>query len=274
MHTSRFKRLLACITMAALVVAMVALPTRAQAVVVLDVYDEDYTPKNPVADNITRLYVNKLDKSSRDHVKGAMLCIINEATGEMVGEPWTSDGSAHEIARNVEGIGKDGALDIDTWYILKELKVPEGYSGNFKDLQDDPNNPHLIRFRIHSDDFNTTGELQIDDEIAEFVDSEEMHGSGPEQAFVINLYNESVKYVEEQEKRTRTNNNETGDSEEKQNANSTGTQSSTQNKTTSTENLKKTGDDTNFTPVIVIGIIGVAAIAGAIIWKRKNQNAD
>lgn len=272
MLTGRLKRLIACVTMVALVAAMAALPAFAQAKVVLDVYDENYTPKNPVADNITRLYVNKLDKNSREHVKGAMLCIINESTGQMVGEPWESNGTAHEIARNVEGVGKDGALDIDTWYILKELKVPEGYSGNFKDLQDDPNTPHLIRFRIHSDDFNTTGELQVDDEIKEFVDSSEMHGSGPEQAFVINLYNEAIAYEETVRTETNRQNNESGGQVETGNSTSTSSSTSARSTTsssTSTSGLTKTGDDTNYTPVIVAAVAGVAIIAGAIVWKRK-----
>lgn len=281
MLTSRLKRLVACVATVVITAAVVALPMRAQAKVVLDVYDENYTPKNPVADNITRLYVNKLDKSSRDHVKGATLCIIDEETGEMVGEPWTSDGSAHEIARNVEGVGKDGALDIDKWYILKELKVPEGYSGNFKELQDDPNNPHLIRFRIHSDDFNTTGELQVDSEIQEFVDSEEMRGSGPEQAFVINLYNESISYVEEVKKETNRQNNETGNQVENQNQNQTQNRDQTSRTTssstsvgtttpaTSNAGLTKTSDDTSYVPIIVIAVIGVGIIAFAIYKRRQ-----
>ncbi len=233
MLNGRLKQVTLRVAIAALVVAMAAFPTLAHAEVVLDVYGDGYEPQNPVADNITRLKVNKLDKSDHEPVAGALLCIINEETGDVV-DTWTSDGTTHEIARNVEGIGKDGALDIDTWYVLKELSVPEGYSNNFKELQDDPDTPHLIRFMIHSDDFNTTGEMEVDEEIAEFVDSEAIHGSGPEQAYVINLYNESVRYVEEEKERTRKSNATVEDEEE------TGTQTQKKNEKEKTTENKKT----------------------------------
>ncbi|MEE0026947.1 MAG: hypothetical protein U0J70_05100, partial [Atopobiaceae bacterium] len=199
---SRLKRICMFVAMAILVVAMATFVPKAHGEIVLDVYGDGYEAKNPVASNITRVKVNKLDKSDHEHVAGALLCIINDETGDVV-DTWESNGTTHEIARNVEGVGVGGALDIDTWYVLKELAVPEGYSSNFKDLQDDPDSPHLVRFMIHSDDFNTTGEMEIDDEIAEFVESREIHGSGTEQAFVINLYNESVKYVEKVVERIR-----------------------------------------------------------------------
>lgn len=199
---SRLKRISMFVAMAILVVAMATFVPKAHGEIVLDVYGDGYEAKNPVASNITRVKVNKLDKSDHEHVAGALLCIINDETGDVV-DTWESNGTTHEIARNVEGVGVGGALDIDTWYVLKELAVPEGYSSNFKDLQDDPDSPHLVRFMIHSDDFNTTGEMEIDDEIAEFVESREIHGSGTEQAFVINLYNESVKYVEKVVERIR-----------------------------------------------------------------------
>lgn len=191
-----------CVAMAILVVAMATFVTKVQAEIVLDVYGDGYEAKNPVAGNITRVKVNKLDKSDHEPVAGALLCIINDETGDVV-DTWESNGATHEIARNVEGVGVGGALDIDTWYVLKELSVPEGYSSNFKDLQDDPDSPHLVRFMIHSDDFNTTGEMEVDDEIAEFVESQDIHGSSTEQAFVINLYNESVKHVEKVVERIR-----------------------------------------------------------------------
>lgn len=199
------KQALTCVAIAVLVAAMASFPVRARAEIVLDVYENGYEAKNPVADNITRVKINKLDKSDREPVKGALLCIVNEETGDVV-DKWRTDGTTHEIARNVAGVGKGGALDVGTWYILKELSVPEGYSDNFKKLQDDPDTPHLIHFMINSDDFNTTGETDIDEEIAEFVDTEEIRGSGSEQAFVINLYNESVRYENVVKERTRKKN--------------------------------------------------------------------
>lgn len=211
--------------MAILVVAMATFVPKAHGEIVLDVYGDGYEAKNPVASNITRVKVNKLDKSDHEHVAGALLCIINDETGDVV-DTWESNGTTHEIARNVEGVGVGGALDIDTWYVLKELAVPEGYSSNFKDLQDDPDSPHLVRFMIHSDDFNTTGEMEIDDEIAEFVESREIHGSGTEQAFVINLYNESVKYVEKEVQRVRKRDKEDKEEEDtKEDEDDSGSQS-------------------------------------------------
>jgi hypothetical protein len=214
-----------CVAMAILVVAMATFVPKAHGEIVLDVYGDGYEAKNPVASNITRVKVNKLDKSDHEHVAGALLCIINDETGDVV-DTWESNGTTHEIARNVEGVGVGGALDIDTWYVLKELAVPEGYSSNFKDLQDDPDSPHLVRFMIHSDDFNTTGEMEIDDEIAEFVESREIHGSGTEQAFVINLYNESVKYVEKEVQRVRKRDKEDKEEEDtKEDEDDSGSQS-------------------------------------------------
>jgi hypothetical protein len=213
------------VAMAILVVAMATFVPKAHGEIVLDVYGDGYEAKNPVASNITRVKVNKLDKSDHEHVAGALLCIINDETGDVV-DTWESNGTTHEIARNVEGVGVGGALDIDTWYVLKELAVPEGYSSNFKDLQDDPDSPHLVRFMIHSDDFNTTGEMEIDDEIAEFVESREIHGSGTEQAFVINLYNESVKYVEKEVQRVRKRDKEDKEEEDtKEDEDDSGSQS-------------------------------------------------
>lgn len=222
---SRLKRICMFVAMAILVVAMATFVPKAHGEIVLDVYGDGYEAKNPVASNITRVKVNKLDKSDHEHVAGALLCIINDETGDVV-DTWESNGTTHEIARNVEGVGVGGALDIDTWYVLKELAVPEGYSSNFKDLQDDPDSPHLVRFMIHSDDFNTTGEMEIDDEIAEFVESREIHGSGTEQAFVINLYNESVKYVEKEVQRVRKRDKEDKEEEDtKEDEDDSGSQS-------------------------------------------------
>ena len=56
--------------------------TAAKADTVLD-YDPT-TTINPVADNITRLNVNKLEKNSHDGVKGAHMAIIEKETGRVV----------------------------------------------------------------------------------------------------------------------------------------------------------------------------------------------
>ena len=188
MHNGRaIRNVLVGAVMAVAIAVMAALPTFAYGEIKLEVYPTGTKTKNPVADNITRLNVNKLEKGARDGVVGAKLCIINKETGEMVGEPWISDGTTHEIARNSDN-PKSGALDIDVVYILRELEAPEGYA-KAADTE----------FVIHSDNFNTTGEILSGPD----ADSEEIHGSGPEQAFVINLYDEATMHVTDEERRTR-----------------------------------------------------------------------
>ena len=156
---------------AAAIAAVLLVPSVAVAEVTLD-----YEPEvNPVADNVTRLEVNKLEKGSRDYVEGARLQILDE-NGNVVkdanGNPveWVSGKEYHEIAK---------VLDIETVYILHEVSAPEGYN-----LAKD------TKFILHSEDFNTTGEIISGDD-AEFTT---VSGAGPDQAFVINLYDEA--YVE------------------------------------------------------------------------------
>ena len=231
--------------------AMVVVPGRANGKTVLDVYSDSYTPKNPVQDNITRLEVHKLEKGSRDPVKGAVLQVIKRDTGEVIQE-WTSDGTEnpHTIARNVDG-KLQGALNVNEEYILREVSVPEGYE-KAKD----------VVFVIRSDEnFNTSGEILSGAENGN-AESGQIRGSGPEQAFVISLFDEATVNVTDEERRRREVEREK-ELEEQRLA------EAQKNSTTSTGALTKTGDDTNYTPVIVIAVIGVAVIVGAIIWRRK-----
>ncbi|MBR3226692.1 MAG: hypothetical protein IKF78_15360 [Atopobiaceae bacterium] len=246
--------------MAVLVVAaMVVVPGRAYGETVLDVYPDTYTPKNPVQDNITRLEVHKLEKGSRDPVKGAVLQVIKKDTGEVIQE-WTSDGTEnpHTIARNVDN-NLQGALDVNVEYILREVSVPEGYE-KAKD----------VVFVIRSDEnFNTSGEILSGAENGN-AESGQIRGSGPEQAFVISLFDEATVNVTDEERRRREAEKEKELEEQRQaETQKNTTTSSTTSSTTSTGALTKTGDDTNYTPVIVIAVIGVAVIVGAIIWRRK-----
>ena len=181
----------AIVAVAVWLAATVALPARALATTVIE-YDNDKV-SNPVQDNITRLNVNKLEKGSRDYVKGAHMVIIEKETGKVITE-WTTDGTTHEVSRTSED-SNHGALNIDTVYILRELEAPEGYA-KAADTE----------FVIHSDNFNTSGEIKSGKD----ADSEEIRGSGPEQAFVINLYDEAVVETTEERTETRKNNNETG----------------------------------------------------------------
>ena len=70
-----------------------------------------------VADDITRLHVNKLDADTHEPVVGATLVIVDEQ-GNTVAE-WVSDGSVFKIEKG---------LDVDVVYTLKELNPPDGYS--------------------------------------------------------------------------------------------------------------------------------------------------
>lgn len=260
MLTSRFKRYAIGAIMAAFVVAMIVVPGRAQAKTVLD-YDPTETI-NPVADNITRLDVDKLEKGSRDPVKGAVLQVIKKETGEVIDE-WTTDGTTHEIARNVEGI--HGALDIDTVYILREVSAPDGYE-KAKDVE----------FVIHSDNFNTSGEILSGGEDGN-AESGQIRGSGPEQAFVISLFDKATVNVTEEEKRTREREVERQVEQEKQKAaqttqlrsQTTSSGSGTTSSSSGGGSLTKTSDDTSYVPIIVIAVIGVAVIAFAIYKRRK-----
>ena len=256
LFASKLKRRITCALAAVFMAAAAAAPVSAFAVTTLD-YDPTETI-NPVADNITRLNVNKLRKDqSHDFVPGAHLCVIEKESGKIVTE-WISEGSVHEIARNAES-GADGALDCDVVYILRELEAPEGYE-KAKDVE----------FIIHSTDFNTTGEILSGGEDGN-ADSSEIRGSGPEQAFVINLYDEATVNVEEEERRTRPNETTSEKQVEQQTSNTTTASKTT---TTSTENLTKTGDDTNFLPIIVLAAAGAGVIAFALIKRKKGDTSD
>ena len=276
MRDSRLKRQVIGAIVAIFVIATIAAP-RAFANTVLD-YDPTETI-NPVADNITRLNVNKLEKGSRDGVTGAHLAIYEKATGKLITE-WITDGNAHEVARNA-GDSNRGALDIDVVYILRELAAPDGYA-KAKDVE----------FVIHSDNFNTTGEILSGGEDGN-AESAEIRGSGPEQAFVISLFDEATVNLTEEEKRTRQRDLEEQDQREREkeqekkedkdkdkdtlpsSSNDSTTGSSTGSSTirTSTSRsasgLTQTSDGTNYLPVMVLLIIGAGVIGLGVYRRRK-----
>lgn len=132
--------------------------------------------ENPVADNVTRVLVDKLAADTHEYVEGAHLVIYrqDDASKTPVAE-WVSTSSAHEIAK---------VLDINTPYVLHEVSVPEGYG-----LAQD------VVFELYSENFNTTGRIISggDNGNAEF---QLISGSGSNQAFVIALY-DPVKPAEE-----------------------------------------------------------------------------
>lgn len=213
--------------------------TVALGTTVLD-YDANRT-KNPVADNITRLNVNKLEKGSRDYVAGAHMCIIEKATGRLVTE-WVSDGSTHEIARNT---GDKSSLNVDEVYILRELEAPEGYA-KAADTE----------FVLHSDDtFNTTGEI-LNGPDAEF---DAIHGNGDVQAFVINLYDEAVVHVEDVEYRRHEGTSDTSSDKIQSQVTAAGN--------TNKGSLMQTGV---YISVGVIATLAVSVLAGILVFRRRH----
>ena len=241
---------------AALVAATAALvlcATVAYGETVLD-YDANRT-ENPIADNITRLNVNKLEKGARDYVVGAHMCIIEKESGRVITE-WISDGSVHEIARNT---GDKSSLDIDKVYILRELEAPEGYA-KAADTE----------FVLHSNDqFNTVGEI-INGPDAEF---DVISGHGDVQAFVINLYDEATANVEDVEQRQRTNSDEVGDevqTGEKKTETRTETTTKTETTEKTSERLAQTSDDTPFAAMAGMAWAGaICLVAGIYLYRRE-----
>lgn len=246
---SRLKRHILNALAAMLVIAAMAVPARAFARTVLD-YEPTQTV-NPVADNITRLNVNKLEKGARDYVEGAHMAIFEKETGKLVTE-WVTDGSAHEVARNTDDPNR-GALDVDVVYVLRELEAPEGYK-----KADD------VEFVIRSDDFNTSGEI-ISGADGGNADSEEIRGSGTEQAFVINLYDEA--YVETEEVQTRENkvDREVEGERVVEDEEQTG---DSRVSTRSASKTPTTGDATSYAPAVALVVAGAAIIVVALRRRR------
>lgn len=246
---STLKRHILKVMAAALVVAAMAVPARAFARTVLD-YEPTQTV-NPVADNITRLNVNKLEKGARDYVKGAHMAIFEKETGKLVTE-WVTDGSVHEVARNTDDPNR-GALDVDVVYILRELEAPEGY-----------NKAADVEFVIHSDDFNTSGEILSGEEDGN-ADSEEIRGSGTEQAFVINLYDEAYITTEEVKTKERKIDREIPGEREVQDEDETVDRREDTEKSSTTP---KTGDATSYAPMVLLIAAGAALIVVALRRRR------
>lgn len=209
-------RRLALVTaiMAALVAALV-LPARAFAV--QDLYYNPPESVNPVADNVTRLEMNKFEKGTDKALPGAKMVIIDEATGEVV-HSWTTGEGAEVIEKK---------LNVDTWYIMREVEAPAGYA-----------TAPDTRFILRSEDFNTVGEISNQHDDVEFS---VISGAGPEQAFVINLYDrlevEEERHVQREVKRK----------------------------------LPQTSDLFDPTVALIVGAGGIAAVVVGIIVRRRSN---
>ena len=195
MKLGRNLKSLMSLVLALTLAALVAAPGRALAVTELE-----YDPQtNPVADNVTRLDVNKLETGPRDAVVGAKMQIIDEETG------------AEKV------------------YILREVSAPEGY-----EVAPD------TRFILHSEEFNTTGEILNDHDNVEFS---AVTGSGQEQAFVINLYDDATM-VQEKENHVKREVKRT---------------------------LPKTSDVFDPTMVYALGAGGAVVVIAGIIMKARSK---
>ena len=212
------------VAVAALLAALLG-PLPASAETVLEYEPQD----NPVADNVTRVLVNKLRADTHEPIEGAHLVIYPASDPSTVVAEWVSTSQAHEIART---------LDVNVPYVLHEISAPEGY-GLAKD----------VTFELYSEDFNTTGKILAggEDGNAEF---EIISGSGPDQAFVISLY-DPIKPAEEKKEVHKQREVE---------------------RPASYQNLVKTGDLFNQPLVIGLAIGGLVALAHGIHRRRKAQD--
>jgi len=212
----------ALVAMIAVVVALLA-PGAALAETVLD----SAPTENPVADNVTRLEVNKLRADTHEYVEGAHMVIYPQGDPNNIVAEWVTATSMYELAR---------VLDINTPYVLHEVSAPEGYG-----LAED------VVFELYSENFNTTGRILSGDANgnAEF---EIISGSGPEQAFVINMYDPIKPREEEREIHKQR-----------------------EVERPAKETLPKTGD--LFNQPLFYGLLaaGVAAVGYGIYMRRKAQ---
>lgn len=70
-----------------------------------------------VSDDITRVYVNKLDSDTHEYVQGASMAILEKDSGTVVDE-WVSGEAPH---------ANEKGLNVGVVYILREVAAPDGY---------------------------------------------------------------------------------------------------------------------------------------------------
>lgn len=183
-----------------------------------------------VADDITRLHVNKLDSDTHEPVANAKMVIVDE-NGNTVAE-WVSDGSTFKIEKG---------LDVGVEYTLKELDPPEGYSAISPiTFVVDPVEGNGIIIKSAGDESQydlrvTFGGLQVG------------------VCSTLNLYDQAMP-VENEVVVTETR----------------GTSSNTSGsaKSTSTTPAPKTGDEAPLFPVAVFVVVGIIGIGLLEIPKR------
>lgn len=248
MKTQVSKRVLGAVAAAAALAAALLAPAAA-----LGDTELSYEPQaNPVADNATRLLVNKLDKDTREYVVGAELQIIGP-DGYVV-DQWQSTGEAHEL---------EGVLSINVEYVLHEVVAPENYA-----LADD------VTFVLRSEDFNTTGEIVSGG--GSNADFTAVSGDGSEQAFVIAMYDkvtpeEEIRRIQRERERQEQDEDETEDEVVRQRT--VRSETSVGGGSGSRENLSKTGDVWNQPLTWALAAVGVGALAFGL-WKRFGSKQE
>ncbi len=185
-----------------------------------------------VSDEVTKLYVSKLDATNHEFVSGAKLQIIEKATGKVV-EEWTTGESVQSFERK---------LNVETAYILHEVSAPDGY-----ELAEDTEfviDQYGILSITSGDDAEKTSDTSLS-----LYDKK----LGVTETTVKKTEKHNTKYVDKQETSTTTS--------EKAAAETTATSKS---------NTVKTGD-TAKVALFAISAIVAAAVAVVIIRKRKDS---
>ncbi len=185
-----------------------------------------------VSDEVTKLYVSKLDATNHEFVSGAKLQIIEKATGKVV-EEWTTGESVQSFERK---------LNVETAYILHEVSAPDGY-----ELAEDTEfviDQYGILSITSGDDAEKTSDTSLS-----LYDKK----LGVTETIVKKTEKHNTKYVDKQETSTTTS--------EKAAAETTATSKS---------NTVKTGD-TAKVALFAISAIVAAAVAVVIIRKRKDS---
>ncbi len=194
--------------------------------------DQEIAEAPGVSDEVTKLYVSKLDATNHEFVSGAKLQIIEKATGKVV-EEWTTGESVQSFERK---------LNVETAYILHEVSAPDGY-----ELAEDTEfviDQYGILSITSGDDAEKTSDTSLS-----LYDKK----LGVTETIVKKTEKHNTKYVDKQETSTTTS--------EKAAAETTATSKS---------NTVKTGD-TAKVALFAISAIVAAAVAVVIIRKRKDS---
>ncbi len=194
--------------------------------------DQEIAEAPGVSDEVTKLYVSKLDATNHEFVSGAKLQIIEKATGKVV-EEWTTGESVQSFERK---------LNVETAYILHEVSAPDGY-----ELAEDTEfviDQYGILSITSGDDAEKTSDTSLS-----LYDKK----LGVTETIVKKTEKHNTKYVDKQETSTTTS--------EKAAAETTAT---------SRSNTVRTGDTARIA-LFTISALVAAIVAVVILRKRKDS---